>query len=233
MGDDPRGRPPASDIDCVIVGAGVGGALPALLLGRSGRRGVVVDARPGVSTRGADFLKPRGLRILAEHGLLDGLRGRGALRGDRIDFFHDGTPLLSFDFAEHTGLGHYLVVPYAETVGAILDACAELPNVDVRFGATVVGVEAEGPTVTEVTLGDGTRLAARTFVDSSGSASPLRETAGPKRDVVTYDHVLRMATVPVPPGADVRNLPAARPTPKSADREDQEDQEDREDRESV
>ncbi|MFI6334334.1 NAD(P)-binding protein [Streptomyces sp. NPDC050535] len=68
----PDGRRPAGETPGVRhrlrdVGAGVGGALPALLLGRAGRRVVVVDARPGVSTRGADFLKPRGLRVLAEH----------------------------------------------------------------------------------------------------------------------------------------------------------------------
>jgi len=205
MNDELRRQESSIDVDCVIVGAGIGGSLLALLLGRAGQRVVVVDAKPGVSIRGADFLKPRGLRILAEHGLLAKLRSRGALQRDRIDFYHDGVPLLSYDFSEHTDLGHYLIVPYAETVGTILEACAELPNVDIRFATTVEAVSTEGSTVTEVTLQDGTRLAARSFVDSSGSATPLRDLVGPSRDAVTYDHVLRMTTIPVTPTADTRN----------------------------
>jgi 2-polyprenyl-6-methoxyphenol hydroxylase-like FAD-dependent oxidoreductase len=205
MNDDPRQQESPSDVDCVIVGAGIGGSLLALLLGRSGQRVIVVDAKPGVSTRGADFLKPRGLRILAEHGLLDKLRNRGALQRDRIDFYHDGVPLLSYDFSEHTDLGHYLIVPYAETVGTILEACAELSTVDVRFASTVVGVTTEGSTVTDVTLQDGTQLTARAFVDSSGSATPLRDLVGQSRDAVTYNHVLRMTTIPLTPAGDTRN----------------------------
>lgn len=205
MNADPREKKPSSDTDYVIVGAGVGGSLLALLLGRAGRRVVVVDAKPGVSRRGADILKPRGIRLLAEHGLLDRLRLRGALRRDRIDFYHDGVLLLPYDFAEHTEFGHYLAVPYAETVGTVLEACAELSNVDIHFGSTVVAVTTVGATATEVVLHDGTRLSARAFVDSSGSVTPLRDLVGPSFDALTYDHVLRMATVPLSPTADLRS----------------------------
>ncbi|GAA4532106.1 FAD-dependent oxidoreductase [Amycolatopsis samaneae] len=188
-----------TETDVVILGAGISGSLLALLLGRQGLRVTVVEPKPAVGTKGADFVKPRGLRILAEHGLLDGL---GALRRATIEFHHDGVPLLSYDFAEHTGLGYYCVVPYAELVGAVLGACAELSTVDVRFDTTLADVRTEGPVVTGATLSDGTRLTARAFVDSSGSRTPLRELIEPSRRAIGYDHGLWMATVP---GTRVRN----------------------------
>jgi 2-polyprenyl-6-methoxyphenol hydroxylase-like FAD-dependent oxidoreductase len=203
MHDGDRG-PHLPDVDCVIVGAGIGGSLLSLLLGRQGQRVVVVEANPGVPTRGAEFLKPRGIRMLAEHGLLADLRGRGALSRSVINFYHDGALILSYDFAEHTDVGHFLIVPYAETVGTILSACAELPNVDILFGSQVVDVVAEGTTVTEVILQDETRLRARAFVDSTGR-SPLHAFVGPQRDTVSYDHVMRLATVPVTPSIASRN----------------------------
>ncbi|GAA1939311.1 FAD-dependent monooxygenase [Amycolatopsis minnesotensis] len=190
------GRAPVSEVDVVILGAGVSGSLLALLLGRQGLRVTVAEAKPAIATKGADFLKPRGLRILAEHGLLDVLTARGALRRTTIDFHHDGLPLLSYEFAEHTELGYYLVVPYAETVRAILEACAELPGVDIRYDTALVDVRAEGPTVTGARLSDGTLLTARAFVDASGSGTPLRDLVGPRRHAITYDHGLWMTTVP-------------------------------------
>ncbi|MFD9960179.1 FAD-dependent monooxygenase [Amycolatopsis sp. NPDC058986] len=189
-------RTRTSDVDVVILGAGISGSLLAMLLGRQGLRVALVEAKPTVGTKGADFLKPRGLRILAEHGLLDVLRSQGALQRATIDFHHDGAPLLSYDFAEHTGLGYYLVVPYAETVRAVLGACAELSTVDIRFDTSLVDIHTEGSTVTEVGLSDGTRLKARAFVDSSGSGTPLRDLIEPDRRVISYDHGLWMTTIP-------------------------------------
>lgn len=127
------------------------------------------------------------------------------MQRDRIDFYHDGELFLPYDFAEHTEFGHYLAVPYAETVGTVLEACVELSNVDICFDSKVVAVTTVGATATEVTLHDGARLSARAFVDSSGSATPLRDLVRPSFDALTYDHVLRMATVPLSPRADLRS----------------------------
>ncbi|MFF7943473.1 NAD(P)-binding protein [Nocardia gamkensis] len=54
------------DFDCAILGAGIGGAMLALLLGRQGRRVLVVDPKPGVATRDAEILEPRGIHVLAD-----------------------------------------------------------------------------------------------------------------------------------------------------------------------
>ncbi|MGF6884719.1 2-polyprenyl-6-methoxyphenol hydroxylase-like FAD-dependent oxidoreductase [Nocardia sp. GAS34] len=125
MHDGNRGPHLPVDVDCVIVGAGIGGSLLSLLLGRQGQRVVVVEANPGVPTRGAEFLKPRGIRMLAEHGLLADLRGRGALSRSVIDYYHDGALILSYDFAEHTDLGHFLIVRMPRRSGR---SCRPAPN---------------------------------------------------------------------------------------------------------
>lgn len=195
----------ARDVDCVIVGAGIGGALLALLLGRAGNRVLIVEPGDRIATRGADILKPRGIRVLAEHGLLQPLMQRNPLRRNIIDFHHDGSPFFSYDFAQHTGLGYFLITPYAETVGTILEACAELPNIEIRFGRRLVDLEVEESVVTTGTLDDGTRLRARTFVDSTGSGSALSGFVGSVRDVSPLGHTLRAATIPVTPSIMARN----------------------------
>lgn len=192
-------------LDCVILGAGVGGVLLALLLGRKGYRVLVVESRPDIPPRGAEILKPRGIRILAEHGLLDELILRKALKRNVIDFYHDGSPLFSYDFAEHTGIGYFLTVPYTETVGAILAACGELPNVDICFGRRMVDVRVVDSRVAEATLDNGTMVRARVFVDSGGASSPLSDLVVANRVVGHHDHVLRMTTVPVTPSVVARN----------------------------
>lgn len=197
--------PTDPDLDCVILGAGVGGALLALLLGRSGRRVLVIEPGLGVSRRGADILKPRGIRILDEHGLLDKLMTRDTLKRNLIDFYHNGSLLFSYDFTEHTELGYFLTVPYAETVGTILSACGELSNIDIRFGRRMVDVHVANSRVAEVTLDDGTSVRARTFVDSSGSLSPLSDFVAATRKVSRHHHVLWMATVPATPSVLARN----------------------------
>ncbi|OQS12796.1 hypothetical protein B0T36_23440 [Nocardia donostiensis] len=195
----------ALELDCVILGAGVGGALLALLLGRKGQRVLVVESKPGVSPRGADILKPRGIRVLAEHGLLDELMLRQVLQRQVIDFHHDGSLLFSYDFAEHTEFGYFLIAPYAETVGTILAACSELSNVGIRFGRRMVDMRVAGSRVVEAVLDDGTVVRARAFVDSSGSSSPLSDFPAATRVVSRHGHVLWMATVPATPSVIARN----------------------------
>ncbi|WP_040791842.1 FAD-dependent monooxygenase [Nocardia paucivorans] len=195
----------SQSVDCVIFGAGMGGALLALLLGRRGHSVLVVESRPDTPSRGAEILKPRGIRILAEHGLLGELMLRGALRRKVIDFHHDGSPLFSYDFTEHTELGYFLIAPYDVTVGTILEACDELPNVDIRFGRRPADVHAVDAEVAEVVLDNGAVIRAQVYVDAGGAASSLSELVVENRMVCEYDHVLRMATVPVTPSILARN----------------------------
>ncbi|MFI9537088.1 FAD-dependent monooxygenase [Nocardia fusca] len=192
-------------LDCVILGAGVGGALLALLLGRSGRRVLVIEPGAGMPRRGADILKPRGIRILDENGLLDQLMLRDALKRDVIDFYHDGSLLLSYNFAEHTDIGYFLTAPYAETLGTILSACGKLSNIDIRFGRRLVDIHTADSRVTGATLDDGTSVRAHMFVDSGGSPSPLSDFVAATRHMSRHDHVLRMATIPVTPSVLARN----------------------------
>jgi 2-polyprenyl-6-methoxyphenol hydroxylase-like FAD-dependent oxidoreductase len=193
------------DTDVVIGGAGVGGSLLTLLLGQQGHRVMLVEPEPGVSSRGADFIKPRGIRILTGQGLLADLLARGAVRGDTIDFFHDGAPLNTYRFADHTALGHFLILPYRETVSAILARCSVLPNVDIRFSRQVETIDASESTVTALTLTDGTEVRARVVVHAGGPNSPLYSFVEPSREVQTYDHAVRMASVELRPSIAERN----------------------------
>ncbi|MEV6021867.1 FAD-dependent monooxygenase [Streptomyces sp. NPDC052036] len=200
----------------VIAGAGVGGSFLALLLGRSGLRVTVVEPAAHIAAHGADFLKPRGIRLLSDQGLLPELMSRGALRRDTISYYHDGEVLRDFSYQEHTDLGYFLILPYRELVTAIVESARRLPNVEFAFGTSIDGAEShpadktgtadeEHTGISAVLLSDGRRLTADAVVDAGGPPSPVRSFVDPRQQIHEYDHDVRMATLAVTPSIAERN----------------------------
>ncbi|MFB7493663.1 FAD-dependent oxidoreductase [Streptomyces sp. NPDC056161] len=214
--DTSDGGTPHSDV--VIVGAGVGGSFLALLLGQRGLRVTVVERAERIAAHGADFLKPRGLRLLSEQGLLPELLSRGALRRDTISYYHDGDLLQDYSYLDHTGLGYFLILPYREIVTPIVERAQRLLNVEFAFGTTVAAVETrplvgrdgefggeEFAGVEAVVLSDGRRLSTRAVVDAGGPTSPVRAFVGARQESYGYEHEVRMVTIPVTPSIAERN----------------------------
>jgi 2-polyprenyl-6-methoxyphenol hydroxylase-like FAD-dependent oxidoreductase len=189
MNDDHR--------DVVILGAGVGGLFLALLLGRAGRRVVVLERRGELGSRGAEFLKPRGLRLLHSVGLADELHDRGAWHRSLIRYYHDGRLLLQLDFERHTELGHYLILPYHDIVRALAGACNELDSVELWFNASVLGADQAGDDVQRVYLADGRRLDADAFVIADAGTTPLGSWAPRRAHASAPPHTMFMATLPL------------------------------------
>jgi 2-polyprenyl-6-methoxyphenol hydroxylase-like FAD-dependent oxidoreductase len=189
-----------SDVDVAISGAGVGGALLALALGRARMRVLLVEPGPGIPTRGADILEPRGIRILREHGVLPALLHKGAVCRDVIRYYyHDGQPLFELDFTEHSDLGYYLIAPYRSIVECLLDACAAHPSISVEFNPAVAHVDPSDRTGHRVHFHSGQSVRAAVVVGADGPRSTVLGRLGAEPLAVrSYDHVLRVGTLTTP-----------------------------------
>jgi menaquinone-9 beta-reductase len=124
-----------SDVDVAIVGAGPAGCTAAALLGRAGRRVLLVDRagvpRPRLCTHA---LMPSALPVLRELGVLDAMLEAGAQRWWGARLWLEGThleaPLPSRGTAAPFGLSLR-----REILDPILfDAASAAPDVSIRLG---------------------------------------------------------------------------------------------------
>jgi kynurenine 3-monooxygenase len=129
-----------------IVGAGPVGTLLAILLARGGRRVRLIerraDPRGGASKPGRSInlaLAARGLAALERAGVLARLQPEMvAMRGRQLHDLEGRGPLLPY--GQHEGeLVH--AVGRARLNTALIEAAAEWPQIDLRFGQRVVDVE--------------------------------------------------------------------------------------------
>ncbi|MDY7231125.1 FAD-dependent monooxygenase [Hyalangium rubrum] len=185
------------EADVAIVGAGAAGCLLATLLGRRGLRVLLLERGKSPPSNGADFLKPRGFKVLDRHGLAEPLLGRGALRRNRIRYYHDGLPIIDHDYSEHTDLGHYLIVPYSTTMSVLLEAMGRLDTVQLRVESPVAELRLSGEHVDELILGGGQRVRAGIVVGADGARSIVRESMHLPDQPRQYDQEVYMMTLPL------------------------------------
>jgi len=131
-----------------IVGAGPVGTLLAILLARAGRRVRLLerrsDPRLAELERGRSInlaLAARGLTALERAGVLGRIRRELVpMRGRQLHDLHGAGPLLPY--GQHDGEAVH-AIGRARLNNALLSAAAELPAIELRFGARAVDVDPE------------------------------------------------------------------------------------------
>lgn len=171
----------------IVAGAGLAGLTAALELGCRGIRTVVLDdddsvGASGLSSRGICYAKHT-LEILERFGVSERIRAKGitwnegdVFRGDQRLYRFNLQPEGDQQFPAFVNLQQFYVEQY------LVEKCAELPAVDLRWKNKVVDVrpDAEGVAV-EVETPDGrysTRCAY--LVGADGAHSVVRERIGAK-----------------------------------------------------
>ena len=190
------------DVAVAIVGAGAGGLALAAFLAREGIPYVILEAAGGIRPvpRG-ELLQPNGLRVLAELGVLDALRGLGATVLRTIRFYsRDGRPLGVLDY-------RLLDPPYDYALGSRphrlrqlllgrLDATA------VWWSARVSGVErdARGWRVAVQTPEGPRHVRCRVLVAADGARSAVRGLLGIRARLRAYPDAYVVTVIPRPRG---------------------------------
>ncbi len=178
---DAHAIPDETRADVVIVGAGIGGAVLALLAAAKERRVVVLDRQAGgpVDPDRGEILQPNGLRILDQLGLLDGLSDGSVSRVSRYHFHRiGGSRLVTIDYGALPAPYNYTLVGHPRAfMAAIRDRLAASRSVEMRWGETVVGLLRHRQHVIGVstTVGDARRrIMAPIVVGGDGPGSPVR-----------------------------------------------------------
>lgn len=165
----------------LIVGAGLVGALAALMLGRRGYSVRVLERRPdqrlhqysgGRSINLA--LSDRGIRALERAGIADRILDIALPMHGRMIHHEDGT----LDFQPYGVAGQAIrSVSRAQLNRVLLDAADQLPNVEIEFEWRCVGVEPEIPAATFVhtRTGDRRRLQCDVLIGADGAFSAVRD----------------------------------------------------------
>ena len=183
--------------DIFISGAGIAGLAAAAGLAARGYRVTIADPTapeaastvPGADLRSTAFLQPA-RALFEEAGLWDALAPHATpLETLRVIDTAGDPPeartIRDFEAADISDAPFGWNLPNWLTRKVLAGALATMPGVDLRLGTGFSGVltrEREA----RVTLGDGTRLAARLAIAADGRASPLRTALGIGADTIRY-----------------------------------------------
>lgn len=204
---DARAPSSESRTDLVIVGAGIGGAVLALLTAARQRRVVVLDRQvggPADPARG-EILQPNGLRILDRLALLDEGRESELSRVQRYHFHRiGGSRLVTIDYGALPEPYNYTVVGHPRALMSVVrERLAATPLIDVRWGETVVGlVRRRGRVLGVDTAGPGgpRRILASVVVGGDGPTSPVRTALRIRTRTRRYADGYLTFVLPRPPG---------------------------------
>ena len=169
------------DRDVVIVGCGPVGAYAANLLGRTGRRVLVVDQET------APYSLPRAvhfdhemLRLLADVGLLDRVSGRMAAAHGHLHIGADNGVIRHLSAVGQPrpfGYANDYFFYQPELEQALRAGLARFANVEMRLGATVTGLEPVTDGV-RLTFADGRSETASWVIGADGARSVVRKALG-------------------------------------------------------
>ena len=128
----------SQDRDLLIVGAGAGGLVLALILGRKGFRVTVIDRQPGpVSFPRGEIIQPNGLKVLDRLGLLSELLTQDVYQSQEVRFYQAaGRPLCTVDYrALADSYPYALVLLPGVLQKLLLEKAAQCPEIEILWDA--------------------------------------------------------------------------------------------------
>jgi len=168
--------------DVITVGGGLAGSTVATELARAGRKVLVLEreTRFRDRVRGENML-PWGVAAARRLGLVDDLVAAGGHQPHYWITYMFGNPVTNRDLHATTPHGEVSLNIYHPNMQEALLERAGASGVEVRRGATVVGIDAKPgriPTVTFEHEGRRMTLSARVVVGADGRASQVRGWGG-------------------------------------------------------
>ncbi|MEV7397316.1 FAD-dependent monooxygenase [Aeromicrobium sp. NPDC092404] len=159
----------------IVVGAGIGGLATALVLEKAGATVTLVEKVETSTPVGAGILlQPNGLAVLSGLGLGPELEQSGFAL-DHISLRRaDGGIIASSTVPAHApGLDHVLTMRRSTLHAILVRAVTDAPNIDVRFGTTVIEASRSGTVTVESAHGVEV-LASDLVVAADGVGSVVR-----------------------------------------------------------
>lgn len=194
---------------CVIAGAGLGGLSAAIALRRTGHSVVVLEQAPELGIVGAGIqMAPNASRLLGAWGVVDRFRDAGvpaqaAVRRRWSDGEKLGEVILGQRLLDSFGASYWCLHRadlHAALVGVATDPDGPGTPVEIRTGAPVARVVANGADEARVVTADGSEFAGDVVIGADGIRSAVRDSLfGPQPPSfsgrVTNRHMIDVATV--------------------------------------
>ena len=192
-------------VDVLIVGAGVGGLVLALALGRKGFRVCLLEHQqePAKPLRG-EILQPNGLKVLDQLGLLKEMESQDIHRNQFFHFFNtDGKKLLTVDYGMLPHPYRYSLIGLPESIQKVLlDAVDGLDSVSLCYGAgfDTMTQSKEGWIIRGTIGNQKFQVKANVVIGGDGISSKVRESAGISHRLHRYKDAYLTLVVERPPG---------------------------------
>ena len=191
--------------DILIVGAGMGGLVLGLSLGRMGFRVCILEAQPYLSKplRG-EIIQPNGLRVLEQMGLLKGIETQDVHKNHLFHFYNtNGQKLLSINYRLLPEPFNYCLIVLPQVIhDVLLKELTQLDNVELLFGVRLKEMTLNGNSwkVLGSHRDQGIEWDAHLVVGGDGVFSKVREFAGISYRLHRYRDAYLTMMVNRPPG---------------------------------
>jgi 2-polyprenyl-6-methoxyphenol hydroxylase-like FAD-dependent oxidoreductase len=189
------------NVDVAIVGGGVAGAALALGLAQASKTVLVLERETVPALNGADVVKPAGINVLRELGILDQIVKRGRVR-DRLDIYYDAQFVTTLDYKEDAADNFFVLTPYAAVLEVLRAALLQWPNVEYRCGSPVTRLCMEDDSVTSLQLASGEHVRARFYVGADGAQSFVRAQVGLTSERTVYRQRMYFGKFPIVSSVD-------------------------------
>lgn len=180
--------------DVIVAGAGPVGLTAALVLGRAGRRVLVLESElePATQWRASTFHPPT-LELAEELGLIDDMLAQGLVAPTYQLRHKAGGLIAEFDFSTLSDATRYpyrLQLEQYKYVRILLNKLTDLDTVEVRFAHRVTGhlVGSQGVTVYAAGLDREYEVTGNYLVGADGARSTVRQDLDIEFEGVTYEH---------------------------------------------
>lgn len=199
-------RPPKTEADVIIVGAGPVGLLTALRLGQAGVNTLVVERHESLlkAARAVVYM-PVVIPALRQLGILDAIQKYAYLNRQGVVWRDtDGKPLaqLPLSGSDPNEFGGVLLLGQGKLGELILEELSKYPNVEIRFGLDTIDIKDDVSSQTvQLTVKDyknpgslDIHLQSRYVLGTDGANSKVRNLLGIEFDGSTYDQFIMIGT---------------------------------------
>lgn len=195
-----------SKYDILICGGGIAGLVVALSLSKYELDILIVEKGEKINANGADVLKPSGIKILSELGVLEDLVKKEARKRTEVDIFYNGELLANMDYTKENDLSYFYLVPYQVVITTIMEHLSRKKNVTLKMKTSLTGIRShKGDFIDEIFLNESIKINADVIIGADGVNSTLRNLLGIPATPIFYDQAMYFNHFPLAKSVEEKN----------------------------